>query len=98
MARPTSDLPNDVTVYLVLNDYRTGLAYVETALDEADRDTVIRNLLSGQYSNALRVVASTLPKGGLRMCPRTSLTRYSIEPTTPTVRSPKLRSASLTGT
>ena len=36
MARPTFDLANDVTVYLVLNDYRTGLAYVETALDEAD--------------------------------------------------------------
>jgi hypothetical protein len=48
MARPASDLPNDVTVYLVLNDYRTGLAYIETALDEADRETVIRNFLSGQ--------------------------------------------------
>jgi hypothetical protein len=34
LARPASDLPNDVTVYLVLNDYRTGLAYVETALHE----------------------------------------------------------------
>jgi hypothetical protein len=34
------DLPdNDVTVYLVLNDYRTGLAFVETALDEADLKT-----------------------------------------------------------
>jgi hypothetical protein len=33
---------NDVTVYMVLNDYRTGLAYVETAADEADRETVIR--------------------------------------------------------
>jgi hypothetical protein len=39
MARPASDFANDVTVYLVLNDYRTGLAYVETALDEADRET-----------------------------------------------------------
>jgi hypothetical protein len=29
-------------VYMVLNDYRTGLAYVETAADEADRETVIR--------------------------------------------------------
>jgi hypothetical protein len=50
---------SDVTVYLVLNDYRTGLAYVETAAEEADRETVIRNFLSGQYSNALRVVANT---------------------------------------
>jgi hypothetical protein len=55
--RSTDEYPDDVTVYLVLNDYRTGLAYVETAADEADRETVIRNFLSGQYSNALRVVA-----------------------------------------
>jgi hypothetical protein len=48
---------DDVTVYLVLNDYKTGLAYVETAPAEADRETIIRNFLSGQYSNALRVVA-----------------------------------------
>jgi hypothetical protein len=63
MARPTSDLPNDVTVYRVLNDYRTGLAFVETALDEADRETVIRNFLSGQYSSALRVVAFNAAEG-----------------------------------
>jgi hypothetical protein len=63
MARPASDLPNDVTVYLVLNDYRTGLAYVETALNEADRETVIRNFMSGQYSNALRVVAFNAAEG-----------------------------------
>jgi hypothetical protein len=63
MARPTSDFANDVTVYLVLNDYRTGLAYVETALDEADRETVIRNFLSGQYGNALRVIAFNAAEG-----------------------------------
>jgi hypothetical protein len=55
--RSTDEYPDDVTVYLILSDYRTGLAYVETAADEADRETVIRNFLSGQYSNALRVVA-----------------------------------------
>jgi hypothetical protein len=54
---------NDVTVYLVLNDYRTGLAYVETALDEADRETAILNFLSGQYGNALRVVAFNAAEG-----------------------------------
>jgi hypothetical protein len=47
VARPTSEPSNDVTVYLVLNDYRTGLAFVETALEEPDRETVIRNFLSG---------------------------------------------------
>jgi hypothetical protein len=59
MPRRVPELSDDVTVYLVLNDYRTGLAYVETAAEEADRETVIRNFLSGQYSNALRVVANT---------------------------------------
>jgi hypothetical protein len=42
MPRRTADeYPDDVTVYLVLNDYRTGLAYVETAAE----------------ANALRVIA-----------------------------------------
>src|SRR5271163_3727967 len=63
MPRPMSQPSNDVTVYLVLNDYRTGLAYVETATNEADRETVIRNFLSGQYSNALRVVAFNAAEG-----------------------------------
>jgi hypothetical protein len=31
---------DDVTVYLILNDYKTGLAYVETASAEADRETI----------------------------------------------------------
>jgi hypothetical protein len=33
VSMPTDLRDNDVTVYLVLNDYRTGLAYGETALD-----------------------------------------------------------------
>jgi hypothetical protein len=57
---------DDVTVYLVLNDYKTGLAYVETAPAEADRETIIRNLLSGQYANALRVVAFNAAEGWSR--------------------------------
>ena len=57
MPRRMPERSNDVAMYMVLNDYRTGLAYVETAADEADRETVIGNFLSGQYSNALRVVA-----------------------------------------
>jgi hypothetical protein len=51
---------------LVLNDYGRGLAYVETAADEADRESVIRNFLSGQYSNALRVVAFNAAEGWSR--------------------------------
>jgi hypothetical protein len=62
-----ADLPdNDVTVYLVLNDYRTGLAYVETALDEADLETIIRNFIAGEYDSALRVVAFNAAEGWSR--------------------------------
>jgi hypothetical protein len=57
---------DDVTVYLVLNDYKTGLAFVETAPAEADRETIIRNFLSGEYSNALRVVAFNTIEGWSR--------------------------------
>ena len=63
MPRPRSEPSNDVTVYLVLNDYRTGVAYVETAADEADRETIIRNFISGQYSNPLKVVAFNAAEG-----------------------------------
>jgi hypothetical protein len=67
MAHPTSDYPQDVTVYLVLNDFgQLGKAYVETDIAEADRETVIRNFLSGQYSNALRVVAFNTAEGWSR--------------------------------
>jgi hypothetical protein len=36
--------PDDVTVYLVVNDYgKLGRAFVETDIAEADRETVLRN-------------------------------------------------------
>jgi hypothetical protein len=66
MSRRVSELFDDVTVYLVLNDFRTGLAYVETTAEEADRETVIRNFLGGQYSNALRVIAFNTAEGWSR--------------------------------
>jgi hypothetical protein len=66
MPRLVSDPSDDVTVYLVLNDYKTGLAYVETAPAEADRETIIRNFLSGQYANALRVIAFNTAEGWSR--------------------------------
>jgi hypothetical protein len=37
MPRRMPERSNDVTVYMVLNDYRTGLAYVETASAPAQR-------------------------------------------------------------
>jgi hypothetical protein len=52
---------------LVANDFGTlGKAYVETDIAEADRETIIRNFILGQYSNALRVVALNTAEGWSR--------------------------------
>jgi hypothetical protein len=45
MPRRVPELSDDVTVYLVLNDFRTGLANVETTAEEADRETVVSNFI-----------------------------------------------------
>ena len=48
----------DVTVYLVLDDFgKLGRSYLETDEDKADLDTVIRNMLAGEYRKPVRVVA-----------------------------------------
>jgi hypothetical protein len=58
MSRPQLERSDGVAIYLVLNDYgKLGSAYVETDPAEADRESIIRNFLSGQYDNAVRVVA-----------------------------------------
>ena len=57
MDRPVPDYPGDVTVYLVVNDFgKFGKAFVET--DD--------HPISGQYSNALRVVAFNTAEGWSR--------------------------------
>jgi hypothetical protein len=55
-----SIVPNgsDQTVYLVVDDFgRRGRAYRETDPEAADLETVILDLLEGQYNNPIRVVA-----------------------------------------
>jgi hypothetical protein len=55
-----SIVPNgtDQTIYLVLNDFgRLGHAFPETDLERADLETVISDLMSGQYNDPVRVVA-----------------------------------------
>ena len=58
----------DVTVYIVLNYFgsRLGRAYCETGEDETDESTTIENILSGQYSHPLRVVAFNTAEGWAR--------------------------------
>ncbi len=58
---PTSD----AAVYVVLDDFgRFGRACVETDEAESDVDTIVENLLTGQYRKPFRVVAFNVPKGG----------------------------------
>src|ERR1700694_259960 len=55
-----SIVPNgdDQNVYLVVDDFgRNGRAYRETDVETADLETVIVDLLEGQYKNPIRVVA-----------------------------------------
>jgi hypothetical protein len=57
----------DVTVHIVLEDFGTlGRAYLETDEAQADLETVIRNILIGQYTNPSRVVAFNTAEGWSR--------------------------------
>jgi hypothetical protein len=61
-------LSDDRDVYLVLNDFggKVGNAWRETEEDLTDRETVITDLLSGEYSNPVRVVAFNTAKSWSR--------------------------------
>jgi hypothetical protein len=64
MTRRLPERSDDITVYLVLNDNgKLGSAYVETDPAEADRERIIRNFVTGQYGNAVRVVAFNTAEG-----------------------------------
>jgi hypothetical protein len=57
----------DVTVYIVLNDFGPlGRAYCETDETDADEETLVENILSGQYSQPLGVVAFNAAEGWAR--------------------------------
>jgi hypothetical protein len=64
MSHRLPERSDDVAVYLVLNDYgKLGSAYVETDPAEGNRESIIRNFLSGHYSNAVQVVAFNTAEG-----------------------------------
>jgi hypothetical protein len=58
----------DQDTYLVLDDFggRIGCSWRETDVDSADRETLIRDLLDGQYSNPVRIVAFNTAEGWSR--------------------------------
>ena len=58
---PTGD------VYLVLDDFgRMGCAWRETNVKDTDLDAITQDLLEGQYSNPVRVIAFNLSEGWVR--------------------------------
>ena len=61
---PSSD---DEDVCLVVDDFgRRGRAYCETDVETTDLETVIHDLLDGQYSNPVRVVSFNTAEGRSR--------------------------------
>jgi hypothetical protein len=55
-----SIVPNgrDQNVYLVINNYgKVGTPFAETDIGEADLETTITDLMSGQYGDPVRIVA-----------------------------------------
>jgi hypothetical protein len=55
-----SIVPNghDQNVYLVINNYgKVGTAFAETDIGEADFETTLSDLMNGEYSDPVRVVA-----------------------------------------
>jgi len=70
MRRSPSIVPDsdDREIYLVLDDFigHIGRSWREIDEDRADRESVITDLLEGQYSNPVRVVAFNTAEGWSR--------------------------------
>jgi hypothetical protein len=65
---PIAPTDADRDVYLVLDDFggRLGRAWRETDESGTDRAELIRNLLDGQYSSPVRIVAFNTSEGWSR--------------------------------
>jgi hypothetical protein len=64
---PARYTENDVTAYIVLEGFGDlGRAFRETDIAEADHDTIVRNMISGEYEDPLRVVAFNTVEGWSR--------------------------------
>ena len=59
-------LTDDVTVHIVLNDFGEKRAFLETDEAAADEWTTVSKILSGEYSNPVRVVAFNIAEGWSR--------------------------------
>ena len=69
MRRSPSIVPHEANqdTYLVLDDFgRMGCSWRETDAESADRETLIRDLVEGQYSHPVRIVAFNTAEGWSR--------------------------------
>ena len=58
---------DDQDTYFVMDDLgRLGRVWHETDPESTDRDTVIRDLLDGQYSNPIRIICFNTAEGWSR--------------------------------
>jgi hypothetical protein len=58
---------SDHDLHFVLCDFgKYGKTYIETDPNEADRDTIVRNMIAGQYDRPLRVIALNPDEGWSR--------------------------------
>jgi hypothetical protein len=56
----------DFETCIVFDDFGTFRVYRETDENEVDRETVIRNIINGQYEKSVRVVAFNTAEGWAR--------------------------------
>jgi hypothetical protein len=67
MRKQMSPPADSADVHLVEDDFGTfGIGFVETDTSDADRETIIRNFISGQYNRPLRVVSFNVGEGWCR--------------------------------
>jgi hypothetical protein len=57
---------HDAATYLVLDAFPDGRIFRETDEAEANRDTVIQDIVSGQYKKPVRVIAFNTAEGWAR--------------------------------
>ncbi len=57
---------HDAATYLVLDEFPSGRVYRETNEAEADRETAIQDIVSGQYNKPVRVIAFNTAEGWAR--------------------------------
>jgi hypothetical protein len=60
--------PDDIDIYLVLDDFgaRLGRAWPETVEERTDRSTLITDILEGQYAGPVRIIAFNTAEGWSR--------------------------------